>query len=855
MSENKNRPNGLIQALAGIAGFGALAGVMVTAMISPALAVASVGTNSAIGVFNALPEFIELGEQAQKNTLWAQNTADPADGFTQIAEVYWQDREEIALEDMSPYLVAAAVAGEDRRFYDHTGVDVNSVVRAALGNVLSGDIESGASTLTMQLVKNTYIQRSQYLSTPEEQQAAYQEAIATSFQRKLNEMKLAIGIEKRYTKDEIVEAYLNITGFGGNTYGVQAAAQKYFGTTASDLTPAQAASLLAIVQYPSTRKLENPANYEANQARRDVILAAMFAEDYITEAQYRTAINTPVNSSFVNISPPRAGCLAGDVYARFFCDYVIKNVENFESLGATPEERNERWRKGGLSVYTTLNMSLQITAQDRVWELVPNDEERFELGSAATSVEVTTGRILSMAQNKIFDDSKEGGGITTTAVNFNTDRPYGGSSGFQVGSTYKIFALIAWLQRGYGLNEVVDASRLELEQANFLDTCGDGGGPWAGLWEFRNSADLIIPQATVFESTVRSINSAYASIAEQLDQCEIRTAAESLLVHRADGGILQTNPSAVLGTNELAPLTMATAFSGIAYGGVVCEPIVVDRFVTDTGETIPGQEPTCRQALSPEIAAATAAPMRSVITGGTGTRSNPGGSVPVIGKTGTTDSQVQTWMVGSSTNVATAVWVGNVIGDFRLSNYRNGTVLRHDIWRVVMQEANEQYGGEAFPRPSDRLLQGSGISVPDIFGLTIAEATALLESLGLKLGVTEGVVADRVGLYEPAAGTYLARGMTVRVTGSGGGEQLGNLLMPSLVGLSVTQANAAMDALGMTGARQYSCGPGSISSDPGVGTVASQSIGAGTQIWDYIGFQIQVSCGVIPAPEDDLLLD
>ena len=232
----------------------------------------------------------------------------------------------------------------------------------------------------MQLVKNTYIQRSQYLPTEEERQAAYQEAIETSFQRKLNEMKLAIGIEKRYTKDEIVEAYLNITGFGGNTYGVQAAAQKYFGKSATNLTPAEAASLLAIVQYPSTRNLENPANYEANQARRDVILAAMYAEDYITEAQYERAINTPVNSSFVNISPPRAGCLAGDVYARFFCDYVIKNVENFESLGATPEERNERWRKGGLNVYTTLNMSLQTTAQDRIWELVPNDEERFELG-------------------------------------------------------------------------------------------------------------------------------------------------------------------------------------------------------------------------------------------------------------------------------------------------------------------------------------------------------------------------------------------------------------------------------------------------------------------------------------------
>ncbi len=122
------------------------------------------------------------------------------------------------------------------------------------------------------------------------------------------------------------------------------------------------------------------------------------------------------------------------------------------SLGATPRERNERWRKGGLNVYTTLNMSLQTTAQDRIWELVPNDEERFDLGSASTSIEVTTGRVLTMAQNKIFNDSEEGGGLETTAVNFNTDRPYGGSSGFQVGSTYKIFALIAWLQRGYGLN-------------------------------------------------------------------------------------------------------------------------------------------------------------------------------------------------------------------------------------------------------------------------------------------------------------------------------------------------------------------------------------------------------------------
>jgi beta-lactam-binding protein with PASTA domain len=213
-------------------------------------------------------------------------------------------------------------------------------------------------------------------------------------------------------------------------------------------------------------------------------------------------------------------------------------------------------------------------------------------------------------------------------------------------------------------------------------------------------------------------------------------------------------------------------------------------------------------------------------------------------------------MVGASTNVATAVWVGNIIGDFRLSSYRNGTVLRHDIWRVVMQDANEQYGGEAFPRPSERLLQGSGVSVPDITGLTIDEARALLESLGLKLETADGSTAGRVGVYEPTAGTYLARGMTVRVVGGGGaGESTGNLIMPNLVGLSVAAATESMNGLNMTGARQYSCGPGSVGSDPGVGTIASQSVGAGAQVWNYTGVQIEVTCGVAPAPEDDVLVD
>jgi len=536
---------------------------------------------------------------------------------------------------------------------------------------------------------------------------------------------------------------------------------------------------------------------------------------------------------------------------------VVKNVQNFESLGATPEEREKRWRIGGLNVYTTMNLSLQTVAQDRVWELVPSDEEALELGGATTSVEVATGRVLAMAQNKIFNDSEEGGGITATAVNFNTDRAYGGSSGFQVGSTYKIFALIAWLQRGYGLNEVIDASRMELDSAAFLDTCGDGGGPWFGPWQFRNSGNLELPTATVFDATVRSINSAFASMAEQLDQCEIRLAAESLGVHRADRGILQTNPAAVLGTNELAPLTMATSFAGIAGGGVVCEPIIIDKFVTAEGTTIPGQEPNCRQGITPDVAAAAAAPMRSVITGGTGTASNPGGDVPVIGKTGTTDAQVQTWMVGASTKVATAVWVGNIKGDYRMARYRNGTVLRHGIWRVVMQTANEQYGGDAFPAAPERLVRGSGVSVPDITGLSVDEATIMLESIGLRLEALEGMGGQRISAFQPGAGTYLARGMIVRVsaTGGGGGDSPRiDVVMPDLIGLSLAAAYQRLDSIGQTGWRKAECDPGSPGTDPNIGTVTSQNVNPGNTLPTFKGVRVGVACGAATPPEDDLNL-
>ncbi len=329
-------------------------------------------------------------------------------------------------------------------------------------------------------------------------------------------------------------------------------------------------------------------------------------------------------------------------------------------------------------------------------------------------------------------------------------------------------------------------------------------------------------------------------------------------MHRADNGPLQTNPAAVLGTNEIAPLTMATAFAGIANGGKVCTPVVVDRFVTAAGPDLPGQTTSCRQALTPDVAAAAAAPMRGVITGGTGSRSNPGGNVPVIGKTGTTDNQVQTWMVGSSTEVATAVWVGNILGDTSMRRISNGTVLRHDIFRPVMQLANEQYGGDSFPTPPARLQNGAGVQLPDITGLFVDEALLLLNGIGLNLEIRSGG-GGVVSFFEPAPGTLLARGQTVYVDtdGDSGDRYVPTTVMPNIISpaLSEVAARGAFAAAGMYGSTNFYCVEGSPGSETGNGFAIGQSPEPGEIIRVDTEIEIAMNCLAGAAPNPDEVLE
>lgn len=794
MSAPKASAGGVIGAVLGIVGMSVIAGVLVTAMVTPALAVTGIAANNSIGMFENLPSYIKPDQLAEKTNIFAK---DSAGNPVLLASVFDQDREEVGWDQISQYVKDAVVATEDPRFYQHGGVDIASTLRAAVGNAASGGVESGASTISMQYVKNILVQRADAITDPTQRDKAYEEATQTSIDRKLKEMKLAIGLEKEFTKDQILAGYLNIASFGGRVYGIQSAARYYYGVNAADLTLAQAASLVAIVNEPNGLRIDDPDNIAANQARRDKdVLASMLREHKVTQAQYDEAIATPVTPV---ITPPSTGCsTANGIGAGFFCDYVTHIIQNDPAFGADQDTRWENFKRGGYQVYTTLDTDLQAQAVAATDAYVPKTWS-FDLGSSLVTVQPGTGKVLAMAQNKDYSADPDVLAVTpnASAVNYSTDFDYGGSTGFQVGSTYKIFTLADWLKTGHSLNDVVNGNKQTFNMATFRNSCGDGyGGPYSPA----NDGGASPGNVTVMQATAQSVNNAFIAMAQKLDQCEIKNTAEAFGVHRADGNPLTMNISDILGTNEIAPLTMAAAFAGVANNGVYCSPIAIDSITDAQGNGIDVPKSECKQAVEPKVAATMLYALQGVINNGTATASNPRDGIPHFGKTGTTDSEKDTWFVGGSSTLATAVWVGNVVGTVSIRNStiqgNSGGNLRHYIWKQYMTAADGKYGGDNFPSPDSTLLNGVQVAIPNIVGMTIDAAKAALAGAGFEMQdggpVDSSAPAGTVVSTNPTGSA--SRGSTITVNTSNGTL----VKVPSVVGLKASDAAAQLIAAGLT---------------------------------------------------------
>ncbi|GMA94381.1 hypothetical protein GCM10025881_12050 [Pseudolysinimonas kribbensis] len=605
MPAQKTTATGLLSGVLGILGFSALAGVLAAVMVAPAIAVGGITANNTVGIFDSLPDYITLSQQREANEIVAKN---PDGSDFHIAYVFDQNRQSVALDQMSDYLKQAAIAGEDRRFYQHGGIDIPSVARAAIGQAQGDSASGGASTITMQLVRNIRFQEASAEPPGKQRDADIKAAVFPDLGRKVQEMKLAIGLEKKYSKQEILAAYLNIVGMGGNTYGVEAASEQYYSTTAANLTIAQAASLVAIVQNPSANGLFSDKNYAANEARRNVILGFMRSEGYITPAQADEAIKTPVKS-YIKPSAPKQGCYNATAGFQFVCQLVQDKIHagQVTSLGQSPTQQEEAWAQGGYKVTVSVTPTLQTEANAVLANYAPPGTPGFALGAAETTVQVGTGRILLMAQNKPFNNITDPAtkGFSQlqlamqpySAIDFNVDRATyrNGGGGYQPGSSYKPYTLLNFLAQGHGVNETFNASKHTFKYSEFPDTCPDaGGGPSFNVRNDEGEGGGY----TVVRGTARSVNTVFMQMGQKVDQCDTQKIAESLGVHNAMNSsdknspyynttTLSTLPSCIIGgcSNNVTPLMQAAAYAAIANHGVFCTPTLIDDITDAQGMT------------------------------------------------------------------------------------------------------------------------------------------------------------------------------------------------------------------------------------------------------------------------------
>lgn len=716
-------------------------GVLLAGLAVPLATAAGTTTNSAMSLFDDLPSDLNPTRPSEISTIYY------ADGSV-MANFWYQNRINVPITQISQNIQDAIVAIEDHRFYEHNGVDLEGMARAMVNNVQGGDTE-GASTLTQQYVKNVFVEKASQLelTDPAGAQELYDSATAQSYGRKLQEARYAIQLEKRYTKAQILEGYLNLSQFGSSVYGVEAASQRYFGHSANELSIAEASMLAGIPQSPNNfDPLRNP---DGTKARQRLVLDAMLLRGYIDQAQYDEAWAIPIETLILNQRPTRAGCDVAGISA-YFCRYVVQELYNNPAydafLGSGDAARQTALLHGGLQISTTLDPHRQQLAFDAIVEQVPvNDPSGVNM--ALASVEPGTGRIQAMVQNTNFGNNPTEEDPEQTQVNFNVGHSHEGGAGFQTGSTFKVFTLIEWLRTNHALEQKVPA------QIDFYprDTWNISCDPdYRADYEVRNIEGTWRPQdITVMEATKRSINLPFVWMANQMDMCGVTGVAAAMGVENGNGRPLAVNPAAVLGTNSNTPLSMATAFATLAAGGVRCDPVAITGISNREGEefTIPPSE--CTRAIPEEVARGVTHALQPVLhQGGTGFRAAIPGR-PAAGKTGTANLDYHAWFIGYTPQLASAVWTGHSEGDVSMfystinGRYHEqvyGGLLSAPAWRTYTEAALEGQEVLGFDAPTQVTIEGEKVDVPHVVGRSPDNAREILEEAGFSVLISNNRV-------------------------------------------------------------------------------------------------------------------
>ncbi|MBW3555703.1 MAG: transglycosylase domain-containing protein [Actinobacteria bacterium] len=598
-----------------------------------------------------LPAAVELNELSQRSVVYDRNG-----GVLAVLHAE-ENRSPVTLEQVPDHVVNAILDVEDDDFYDHGGVNLRAILRATLANVESGEVVQGGSTITQQLVKNS-------LLTPERDVG-----------RKAKEAVLAVRLENQMSKREILEQYLNTVYFGSGAYGVQAAAETYWGVEAADLTAEQGAFLAGLIR--------NPVGYDPfkrpdlARARRDYALDRMVIRGHLRPQQAKALKKVAIPSK------PFDPLKSRDDY---FLEEVKQRLLDDKRLGTTPTQRYNALFRGGLRIETTFDPRLQEIAERKIKEKIPSTKGRFT--PALVSVEPSTGAVRAMVAGDGFEDAK---------YNLATGR---GGSGRQPGSSFKTFVLLAAMENGYGPNDTVNGS-----EPCPVRIKGVKPNPYEP-GNYEGAKGSVGP---ISSATAKSLNCAFIRIGLALDDNpfesleEVADMARRMGVHIPEDR--QFGPSISLGSVEATPLEMASAYGVLANDGVRHEPYFVERVLDRTGKVVLTGKDEGERVLEANIARAAVSVLRGVVDGGTGKAARQRDRV-VAGKTGTSQEWRDAWFIGFTPQLSTAVWMGNPnkqdsmrnVGGIRVT----GGSYPAAAWGAYTAEALQGQASLKFPEPDLR---------------------------------------------------------------------------------------------------------------------------------------------------------
>jgi penicillin-binding protein 1A len=582
----------------------------------------------------ALVNYLEIPDVKQLETYRPKSaTRLYADDGTLFAELFVEKRIPIPITEMPKHLSLAFIAIEDVRFYKHFGVDVRGIARATYKNIIHGGITEGASTITQQLARNLYLTHTK------------------SFKRKIEEAVLAIQIERSYSKDEILNMYLNLIYLGEGAHGVEAAAYTYFHKKAKDLTLQESATLAALTKSPS--RLSPFKNLAKATERRNIVLKKMYQSDFITKKDYAQAMKEPLSLAPFRAYEKKTG---------YFIEYVKQIFEEY-----VPDV--QELYTTGLNIKTTINLKMTEFAYEAIEKGIQQYKERHPKVSeppevALVAIEIKTGDIKVIVGGRNFAASPYNRAVQAKR---------------QPGSSFKPIIYLTALEQGLTPDYMLRDAPISFTN------------PWTKqVWQPKNYKNEYHGNVTMRKALELSLNTATVRLLEKAGLENVIDMAKRLHINSN----FERNLSLALGTTEITPLDLACAYGTFARGGVYLPPVAIKNIATIEGEEKYNEETQGEIIVAPEVAASLVDIMKGVIISGTA-RSAAKMPYFLAGKTGTTDDFRDAWFIGFSPELLCAVWIG-YDKKTNLGGKESGATAALPIWIDFMSKALPFYPNEDF---------------------------------------------------------------------------------------------------------------------------------------------------------------